>query len=120
MKNRDYKKFGAGEYYHVYNRGDGKENIFLDDQDFMFFMLRLRQNLVPDEGSKDRIKSLPPNSFSLVSYCLMPNHFHFLLRQNADIPTTKLMTKVCTSYSMYFNKKYNKVGHVFQDQYKQI
>jgi hypothetical protein len=49
----------------------------------------------------------------------MPNHFHLLVRQNGDIPTWKLMGKVCTSYSMYFNNKYERVGHVFQDQFKQ-
>ncbi len=120
MKYRDYKQFGPGEYYHVYNRGNGKSGVFLDGQDFGFFLLRLKQNLFPDEKIRNRIQPLPPNSFSLISYCLMPNHFHLLLRQNSNIPTTKLLTKVCTSYSMYFNKKYNHVGHVFQDQYKQI
>src|SRR3989338_5281062 len=50
----------------------------------------------------------------------MPNHFHLLLRQNLDIPTSKLLLRVCTGYSKYFNKKYEKVGHVFQDQFKQI
>lgn len=120
MKYRDYKKFGPGEYYHIYNRGNGKADVFLDEQDFTFFILRLRQNLFPDEKTLNRLRPLPPNSFSLISYCLMPNHFHLLLRQNSDIPTTKLLTKVCTSYSMYFNKKYNHTGHVFQDQYKQI
>ena len=50
----------------------------------------------------------------------MPNHFHLLLRQNLEIPTNKLLLRICTSYSMYFNKKYDKVGHIFQDQFKQV
>ncbi len=50
----------------------------------------------------------------------MPNHYHLLIRQNSDIPTSKLITKVCTSYSKYFNKKYDKVGHIFQDRFKQV
>lgn len=120
MNTRDYKQFGEGVYYHIFNRGNGKENIFLDDDDFRFFMLRLRQNLFPDEKSKERLSSLPDNSFSLVSYCLMPNHFHLLLKQNTDIPTSKLLLKICTSYSMYFNKKYDHVGHIFQNRFKQI
>lgn len=95
-------------------------NIFLDDDDFSFFIFRLRQNLFPDKEHSGRIMPLPPQSFSLISYCLMPNHFHLLLRQNRDIPTSKLLTKVCTSYSKYFNKKHRKVGHVFQDRFKQI
>lgn len=120
MNNRDFRQFNEGSFYHIYNRGNGKENIFLDDNDFRFFMLRLKQNLFPDDKSKERLSPLPENSFSLISYCLMPNHFHLLLKQNKNIPTSKLLLKVCTSYSMYFNKKYEHVGHVFQDCYKQI
>ena len=120
MNNRDYKQFAPGSYYHIYNRGNGKMDIFLGDDDFRFFIFRLRQNLFPDEEHSGRITLLPPQSFSLISYCLMPNHFHFLLRQERDIPTSKLLTKVCTSYSKYFNKKYERVGHLFQDQFKQI
>lgn len=120
MNNRDLRQFNEGSFYHIYNRGNGKENIFLDDNDFRFFMLRLKQNLFPDDKSKERLSPLPENSFSLISYCLMPNHFHLLLKQNKNIPTSKLLLKVCTSYSMYFNKKYEHVGHVFQDCYKQI
>lgn len=120
MNNRDYKQFAADSYYHIYNRGNGKMDIFLDEDDLRFFIYRLRQNLFPDKEHSGRIIPLPPNSFSLISYCLMPNHFHFLLRQNQDIPTSKLLTKVCTSYSKYFNKKYKRVGHVFQDKFKQI
>ena len=120
MKNRDYKQFGPGQYYHIYNRGNAKNEIFLDSEDFSFFIMRLQQNLFPLEKGSVRMRVLPADSFSLISYCLMPNHFHLLLRQNADIPITKLLLKICTSYSIYFNKKYERVGHVFQDQYKQV
>lgn len=119
MNTRDYKQFAEGQYYHVFNRGNAKANIFLDNQDYGFFLMRMRQNLFPGEDNKSRTP-LPSDSFSLISYCLMPNHFHFLIRQNREIPTTKLMLRLCTSYSIYFNKKYDKVGHVFQDQYKQV
>lgn len=120
MKNRDYKQFGQGNYYHIYNRGNNKQNIFIDDEDFTFFLTRLRQNLFPQEDDRLRIIPLPANAFTLMCYCLMPNHFHFLIRQNDQIPTTKLLSKICTSYSIYFNKKYQKVGHVFQDKFKQV
>lgn len=120
MRNRDYKVFGLGAYYHIYNRGNAKQNVFIDTQDFNFFLLKLRQNLFPKKEYKFRTPPPPENSFSLVSYCLMPNHFHLLIQQKGDIPTTKLMLRVCTSYSIYFNKKYDRVGHVFQDQFKQV
>ncbi len=122
MGNRDYKIFGVGEYYHIYNRGNGKQDIFLSKEDFEFFILKLNQNLFPAKYKQKyfRTPPLPENSFSLICYCLMPNHFHFLIRQNREIPTSKLILRICTSYSKYFNKKYDKVGHLFQDQFKQI
>lgn len=120
MRYRDYKQFGAGEYYHIYNRGNEKRKIFLDEEDFNFLLLRLRQGLFPDHEQLGCVSPLPPKAFSLISYCLMPNHFHFLIRQNTDLPTSKLISKVCTSYAMYFNKKYKRVGHLFQDQFKQV
>ena len=119
---RDYKQFGIGEYFHVYNRGNGKNKVFLDKEDYKFFILRLNQNLFPDiyKTKYSYSTPLPKNSFSMICYCLMPNHFHFLIKQNRDIPISKLMLKVCTSYSKYFNKKYDSVGHIFQDQFKQV
>lgn len=127
MRNRDYKIFATGGYYHVYNRGNGKQNIFLDEDDYLFFLRRMRENLFPNlqEGAPlapraYKRKLLPAGAFSLVSYCLMPNHFHWLIRQNTQLPVGKLLLKVCTGYSMYFNKKYEHTGHVFQDQFKAI
>ncbi len=127
MKNRDYKRFSKDGIYHVFNRGVGKMKIFLDDQDCAVFLSRLRENLFPKEINRKELsrlerrrKALPPNSFSLVSYCLMPNHFHLVIQQATDLPITILMSKVCTSYSMYFNKKYKRVGGLFQDQFKAV
>ncbi|MDP2932641.1 MAG: transposase, partial [bacterium] len=51
---------------------------------------------------------------------LMPNHFHFEMRQNADVSISKLLTKISTSYSKYYNKKYDHTGHIFQDQFKSV
>src|SRR5258708_5665947 len=125
MNIRDYKQNGAGEIYHVYNRGNWKQDIFCDDQDMRFFLHRTKQYLFPERekiSDSMRLKTnpLPEGSFSLISYCLMPNHFHFLLRQNSDIPIGRLISRVCTSYSKYFNKRHGRVGHLFQDQFKQV
>ncbi len=119
MNKRDYKLTGEGGYFHLFNRGNGMQNIFLDNEDYKFFLLKLKQNLFPDETLK-RMRPLPEGSFSIFSYCLMPNHFHLLLRQNKEYPVQKFLLRVCTSYSKYFNKKYKKVGHVFQDRFKQV
>lgn len=133
MNNRDYKVFRPENYYHVYNRGVGKIDIFRDDQDFRFFLSRLEENLFPGslpDGAHQGIirkahtpyirKSLPKDAFSLINYCLMPNHFHFLIRQDTDLPISKLLLKVCGGYSKYFNIKYDRVGSLFQDQFKAV
>ena len=127
MNNRDYKDFAEDEIYHVYNRGVGKMDIFIDDQDYKIFIARLKENLYPElidysELPKYAVrrKTLPPNSYDLISFCLMPNHFHMLLKQNGNLPITQLILKVCTGYSKYFNKKYNRVGSIFQDRFKSV
>ena len=83
--------------------------------------MRLTQNLFPEKDKRIfRSTPLPEDAFSLVNYCLMPNHYHLLIKQNKEIPVSKLISRVCTSYSKYFNKKYDRVGHLFQDQFKQV
>jgi REP element-mobilizing transposase RayT len=119
MNKRDYKITSEGGYFHIFNRGNGLQDIFLDNEDREFFILKLKQNIFPDEGLK-RMNPLPFGSFSILSYCLMPNHFHLLLRQNGQHTIQKLLLRVCSSYSKYFNKKHKRVGHVFQDRFKQV
>ena len=119
MQNRDYKIFKPDHYYHIFNRGNNKQDIFLDDQDYLNFLKRLKFTLgLSDQKSGLRITPLPLNSFSIVAYCLMPNHFHFLIKQNAQVGIDRLVSRVCTSYGSYFNKKYNRVGHWLQDAFK--
>lgn len=119
MPKRDYKTFGEDGYFHAFNRGNNYQNIFLDDRDYEFFILKMKQNIFPDKKLK-RMNPLPAGSFSLLSYCLMPNHFHLLLKQNNKYTAQQLLLRICTSYSKYFNKKYKRVGHVFQDRFKQV
>jgi REP element-mobilizing transposase RayT len=119
MGKRDYKIVGQDGYFHIYNRGNNLQDIFLDNEDYKTFILKLKQNLFPD-GSAKRTRPLPNGSYSLLSYCLMPNHFHLLLRQNKEYPPNALLLRLCTGYSKYFNKKYKRTGHLFQDKYKLI
>ncbi len=97
-------------------------DIFRDEQDYLNFLRRLRIALGKSQGATSSIRLTPfdPSFFSLIAYCLMPNHFHFQIKQCGEVPLGKLLLKVCTSYSMYFNKKYDHVGHVFQDQFKAV
>lgn len=121
MNNRDYKQFAPLACHHIYNRGAGKRDIFLDDNDRLLFLLRLKENLYPDSAIKHGRyipKILPANAFKLLCYCLMPNHIHLLIQQITALPTSALILKVFTSYSKYFNKKYDRIGPLFQDTYK--
>lgn len=127
MNNRDYKEFSKDEIYHIYNRGVGKMNIFKDEEDFKVFLFRLKENLFPEltkrkgvPKSAYRRKVLPPNSFDLIAYCLMPNHFHLLIKQNSEISISTLILKLCGGYSKYYNKKHNRVGSLFQDKFKAV
>ncbi len=132
MKNRDYKQFACGSIVHVYNRGNNRENIFYSEEDYKAFVFRLGLSLgfemeeltehpmtsIP--YSRIRITNTKKGEFKLHAFCLMKNHFHLLIEQCSDIPISKLISKICTSYAMYINKKYKRVGHIFQDQFKSV
>ena len=132
MNNRDYKKFTSGAIAHIYNRGNNKEKIFFDEEDYKAFLFRLaltlgfnqkelkNENLLNIPYSRIRINSFGKNQFRLHAFCLMPNHFHLLIEQVGNISISKLISKVCSSYSKYLNNKYNRVGHVFQDCFKAV
>ena len=128
MQNRDYKIFAQDEYYHIYNRGTGKMDLFKDEEDYTFFLSRLREYIFPEERRRAPSarslryvrKEFSPGAFTLVCYCLMPNHYHFVLRQNGEESISTLMLNFGSGYSKYFNRKYDRVGSVFQDQFKAV
>ena len=132
MNNRDFKEFASGNIYHIYNRGNNKEKIFINNQDYRAFLFRLglclgfnenelnKEKLISMPYSRIRITKTNKNNFKIHSFCLMPNHFHLLIEQVGDISISSLMSKVCTSYAKYFNKKYKRIGHIFQDQFKAV
>lgn len=111
------KQYVENGYYHLYNRGVEKRNIFLDNQDYSVFLSYIKQYLEPHEGSDP--KSLV-GDIDLIAFCLMPNHFHFLTKQKTIDGITKFMRAICTNYVMYFNKKYDRVGTLFQGKYKGV
>lgn len=122
MPSRNIEKvFIAEAYYHVYNRGVEKRHIFMDDEDYRVF-LNLLKRYLKKEPSQDLKGRVYPNFYGdleLLAYCLMPNHFHLFMYQDQDASSvTALMRGVCTSYTGYFNKKYKRVGHLFQDRFK--
>lgn len=120
------KQFSPHALYHVYNRGVARQPIYLDTQDYDAFLRRLKLILLPKEqaeklqisGSRIRLYNMY-GDLNLQAFCLMPNHFHLLLQQ-ADDPTaiSRFISTLNTSYSMYFNRKYERVGPVFQGRFK--
>jgi putative transposase len=127
-------------YYHIYNRGVEKRTIFLDQQDYGVFLSYLKEYLLPKNEKelyeklsdpktsykeKDKIlKLLRLNNFNqeitLLAYCLMPNHFHFFVKQKNLGAIDKFMNSLGTRYTMYFNRKYKRVGSLYQDVYKAV
>ncbi len=123
------------EYYHIYNRGNGKNRIFLDKEDYdRFTKLLYICNSQNKFKFRDSIITQKIDSFdfergapivSILAWVLMPNHFHIILTSHrSDLweekynPITEFMRKLGTSYSMYFNKKYKRTGSLFEGKFK--
>ena len=130
MENKKYKEFAPGVIARIYNRGNNKEKIFFDNEDYKAFLYRIalalgfKQDELKNEKllnipySRIRIEHLGKNHYKVHSFCLMPNHFHLIVEQCKEESLSKFMSKICISYSMYINKKYKRVGHVLQDRFK--
>jgi REP element-mobilizing transposase RayT len=121
------EELSNSEYYHIYNRGVDKRVIFEDKQDFFQFLQMLDLfNIDMACGSIDKYKY--PNNLKqrgstsllveIVAYCFNSNHYHLLLKQIADNGISKLMQKVGTGYTMYFNQKNDRTGSLFQGRFK--
>ena len=91
-------------YLHVITRGNAQQIIFEDDQDYGYYL-----KLIREYASE--------NNITICAYCLMTNHVHLLIHYE-DKNVATFMHKVGISYSNYFNKKYDRTGHVFQGRYK--
>jgi putative transposase len=116
------KEYVEGEYYHVYNRVVEKRAIFLDDEDYRVFMNLLKRHLSREReplGGRRGVYESFYGRLELQAFCLMPNHFHMLIYLNNDTTAiTELLRRVCGSYTTYFNKKYERVGYLFQGVFK--
>jgi putative transposase len=116
--------FSFGEYYHLYNRGNSKQTIFHNKSDYERFIYLLYvcnsiknfevRKLDETTYSFDRLDNL----VSIGAYVLMPNHFHILVTEKIEGGISKFMQKLSTAYSMYYNKKYNRTGTLFEGRFK--
>lgn len=114
------KQYAPDSYYHIYSRGVAKQTIFLDEQDYATFLSLLKRYLSkkPETSRGHGLYPTYYNQVHLLCYCLMPNHIHLLLFQTNETAMTRFMRSLMTSYGMYFNRKYKRVGPVFQSRYK--
>ncbi len=134
------KTYVEGGYYHIYNRGVEKRDIFVDEQDYAVFINYLKQYLSPkDESGLVKLFQDPQSSYKeknsafstlnlknysseihLLAYCLMPNHFHLFLKQTSIDGIDRFMSSLGTRYTMYFNRSHDRVGKLYQGVYKAV
>jgi len=118
--------FVPDEYYHIYNRGNSKQKIFSDKSDYdrfigLMYVCNQKENFKVDNLKKGEDFLDLEKNIELVNigaYCLMPNHFHILITQKEDGGISKFLQKLTTAYVMYFNKKYNRTGGLFEGKFK--
>ncbi len=89
--------------YHIINRGVGKQIIFEEEMDYKVFLKML-------------IKCRKEMDFDILAYCLMDNHFHLLVKTEGK--PGEIMNRLETNYARYFNAKYDRVGHLFQNRFR--
>ena len=96
-----------GAVYHIFQRGNNKQDIFLDDADRLYFLKLLA-------GTRKMFNYL------LHCYVLMNNHFHMTIETPSSTPISEIMQSVSFNYAVYFNKRHERIGHLFQDRFKGI
>lgn len=131
-------QFITNAMYHIYNRGVEKRALFMDARDYLRFINDLREfnDTEPALPSNVRLKTNKPRTASesvlevqplkikkqplvdMLCFCLMPNHFHLLVRQREENGIVAFMQKLGTGYTVYFNLKYQRVGALFQGRFK--
>jgi putative transposase len=130
-------EFANDEYYHIYNRGVDKRDVFLDDHDYGRFLISL--DLLNDKNdglmncwsdlkkcnlraklSEFRKIHVQNPIIEIIAYCLNPNHYHFILKQVKERGIEIFMHKLGTSYTHYFNKRNERSGSLFQGTFKSV
>jgi putative transposase len=119
--------FTTGEFYHIYNRSVAKTPIFSSQKSTAVFLDCLQYYRYKDTPVKFSIYRRKKDTFSLkgsktivsiLAFCLMPNHFHLLLRQNDENGILSFVKKISNSFAHYYSQRYESSGHVFQGNFK--
>ncbi|MBI5950932.1 MAG: transposase [Chloroflexi bacterium] len=101
---KDLLTWQAGMYYHIYNRGVSKSTLFREPSNYLFVIEKLQ-------------KYRQAKSATVIAYCLMPNHYHLLLRQDGEEPAGDVPRLVFNSYSKAYNLKYAHSGTLFESRF---
>jgi len=99
--------FEPGRFYHIYNRGAHRVSIFREHSNYLFVLSKMKRYLAQLH-------------LTVIVYCLMPNHYHYLLRQDGKQRAGLLPQRVFNSYSKAYNKRYGHSGTLFEDNYRII
>ncbi|MBC8416217.1 MAG: transposase [Candidatus Cloacimonetes bacterium] len=97
--------YEEGNYYHIYNRGCNKEKIFFCSENYEYLIRRMKKN------HKEYF-------VNIIAFCLMPNHFHFLLQQKSNIPLSDWLKVLFSGYTLAVNKQHNRTGTLFEGKLK--
>ena len=100
-------EFAPGNFYHIYNRGAGRSTIFREDDNYIFVLRQMKR--ISREAH-----------LTLIAYCLMPTHYHFLVRQDGEDAARLLPQRVFNSYSKAVNKRYERTGTLFEGPFRAI
>lgn len=100
------REWYEGASYHITARGNRRNNIFRDEEDFQVYLTLIEEALF----------HFSHYNYKLIAYCLMDNHVHLMLKTENNPPGV-FIGRVNSIYTKYFNKKYNYIGHLFQDRY---
>ena len=97
--------FQKGHFYHIFNRGVERHKIFYQEKNYIYLLQKAKTLTIR-------------NNLTIIAYCLMPNHYHFLIRQDAELPISAFIQNLFNSYSKAMNKMYNRSGTLFEGKYK--
>ncbi|MBI5951128.1 MAG: transposase [Chloroflexi bacterium] len=96
--------FAPDVYYHIYNRGNNREAIFFEPDNYLYFLKKVKKYLVPVAD--------------VLVYCLMPTHYHIVAKVCQTSEVSLAMMKLSVSYTKAINKKFQRVGVLFQGQFQ--
>lgn len=99
--------FAPDQIYHVYNRGVNGMDIFAQPENYRYLLRKVKRLLA----------ELP---IALLAYCLMPNHYHFVLRQESEVPISTFMQRLFQSYTQAFNKQQGRRGPLCEGRFRHV